>query len=49
MARFYYFKKLNEFYLDNDNAILGELSKKHEFSLEEQQRNSWISQIKLLK
>ena len=49
MSRFYYRNKICDFLIDSNNSILGELSKKHEFSLEEQQKNSWVAQIELLK
>jgi hypothetical protein len=49
MARFYYFKTIRDFLSDDSSYILGELVKKHEFSLEEQQKNSWMTQINLLK
>ena len=34
---------------ESPKSILGELTSNHEFSLEEQQKNSWIIQINLLK
>jgi hypothetical protein len=49
MARFYYHNQINEFLMAPNNLILGELVKGHEFSLEEQQKNSWNIQIALLK
>jgi hypothetical protein len=49
MARFYYHNKIKEFLTASGSLIMGELVKGHEFSLEEQQRNSWNAQIALLK
>jgi hypothetical protein len=49
MARFYYHNKIKEFLTVPDSLILGELVKGHEFSLEEQQKNSWNIQVVLLK
>ncbi|NTV12712.1 MAG: DUF2075 domain-containing protein [Desulfobulbaceae bacterium] len=49
MSRYYYKNNISGFLLDPTNLILGKLTEKHEFSLEEQQRNSWITQIEALK
>lgn len=49
MARFYYFETIDNYLRQNDSEILGLLVKNHEFSLEEQQKNSWMIQIRLLK
>ena len=49
MPRSYYSKNLKEFLNDENNAILGELTKNHSFSLEEQQRDAWRQQILILK
>jgi hypothetical protein len=49
MSRFYYYRDIAEFITDSDSFILGELATKHEFSLEEQQRNAWTIEIKQLK
>lgn len=49
MARAYYFKSIIEFLADDENFILGELASKHEFALEEQQRNAWLIQIRSAK
>lgn len=49
MARSYYSKNLKEFLIDDNNRILGELTKNHQFALEEQQRNAWIKEIEILK
>lgn len=48
MNRSYYSESIPRFLSDNINSILGELTKHHQFTLEEQQRNSWIEQIKIL-
>jgi len=49
MSRAYYFKSIREFLADSENHILGELASKHEFKLEEQQRNAWLAQIQFAK
>jgi DUF2075 family protein len=49
VSRSYYSKRLQEFLVEDKDKILGELNKNHQFALEEQQRNAWISQIKILK
>ena len=49
MKRSYYSKPLNQFLVDEPRNILGELTKNHEFNLEEQQKNAWIRQIDILK
>lgn len=48
MSRYYYKNDICRFLFASPNLILGELASHHEFSLEEQQKNSWIEQIKLL-
>lgn len=49
MKRAYYSNTLKNFLLDSESSILGELVRHHGFALEDLQRNSWISQIKILK
>jgi DUF2075 family protein/DNA polymerase III delta prime subunit len=49
MPRSYYSQNLEDFFTDNTNFILGKLTKNHQFTLEEQQRNTWIKQIDILK
>lgn len=49
MSRYYYRKDITGFLIEPTLSILGELVKRHEFTLEEQQRNAWIEQIELLK
>lgn len=49
MTRAYYFKPISGFMADTDNHVLGELTRQHEFSLEEQQRNAWLVQIRSIK
>ncbi|MEY3862478.1 MAG: hypothetical protein RIR60_844 [Pseudomonadota bacterium] len=49
MSRYYYRKIISDFQDESPKSILGELTSNHEFSLEEQQKNSWIIQINLLK
>ena len=45
MSRYYYKNNIDGFLAESTDAILGKLTAKHEFALEEQQRNSWITQI----
>lgn len=47
--RAYYFNSIAGFIADSSAQILGELSSRHEFALEEQQKNAWQTQIQLLK
>jgi hypothetical protein len=49
MKRAYYANTINNFLQDPENSILGELVRKHEFALEDLQRNAWIAQIQILK
>ena len=49
MGRAYYSRPISKFLNDNESFILGELSKFNQFSLEEQQRNALIKQIRILK
>lgn len=49
MARFYYHQAIRAFLADSEEGILGALADRHEFNLEEQQRNAWRTQIRLLK
>ncbi len=50
MQRAYYRNSITEFLKDNTNSILGELSYNHSnHTLNELQRNAWISQIQILK
>lgn len=49
MSRAYYSASLDKFLNDSSDSILGELTRQHQFSLEDLQRNAWISQIKILK
>lgn len=49
MSRAYYFNSIGGFIADPENHILGELASKHEFALEEQQRNAWLIQIRTTK
>ena len=45
----YYSAYVSRFLQENENMILGIMAKKHEFPLEDLQRNAWISQISILK
>jgi len=49
MSRAYYSGTLEKFKNDSPDLILGELTRNHQFALEDLQRNAWISQIHLLK
>ncbi|MEK6964467.1 MAG: DUF2075 domain-containing protein [Nanoarchaeota archaeon] len=49
MGRSYYSKSISHFLADDATNILGELTRNHEFNLEEQQKNAWIKQIEILK
>ena len=49
MSRAYYSATFEKFQNDRDDLILGELTRNHQFALEDLQRNAWISQISLLK
>jgi len=49
MKRSYYSKSIKQFLLDEPEKILGELTRNHEFNLEEQQRNAWVREINILK
>ena len=49
MSRYYYRSGIANFLLESSESILGKLAGGHEFSLEEQQKNSWLTQIHLLK
>lgn len=49
MSRFYYKNNIALFLIETTESILGKLSANNQFALEEQQRNSWITQIESLK
>jgi len=49
MERSYYSSSLQQFLKDDSDFILGQLTKNHQFVLEEQQRNAWLKQIVILK
>lgn len=49
MSRAYYSASLEKFFNDSSDSILGELTRQHQFALEDLQRNAWISQIEILK
>lgn len=49
MSRAYYCATAAEFQDHKKELILGELTKHHQFALEDLQRNAWISQIDILK
>ena len=49
MERSYYQNYIDGFLKDSEDKILGVLAKNNEFELEDNQRRSWIKQIKILK
>ncbi len=49
MKRSYYSNSITGFLSENENTILGELSRHHSFALESLQKNAWIKQIQILK
>ena len=49
MNRAYYSAPTEKFLKDDSDLILGELSRHHQFALEELQKNAWIVQIEILK
>ena len=49
MVKLGYESSVNEFKNDNNNYILGELTKNYNFELRDLQKNAWISQINILK
>ena len=49
MNRAYYSASVDKFLSDDSDLILGELTRHHQFALEDLQRNAWISQINILK
>lgn len=49
MSRAYYSARLEKFRSEQDDLILGELTRHHQFALEDLQKNAWISQIRILK
>lgn len=49
MSRAYYSASIQRFLDDSTHQILGELTQHHQFALEDLQKNSWITQIQILK
>ncbi len=49
MQRAYYSDTIAAFLAESENSIFGALTKRHEFALDELQKNSWLSQIRILK
>lgn len=49
MQRAYYKSDICKFIAECDNTILDSLSLHHSYSLEELQKNAWVSQMKILK
>ncbi len=49
MARAYYSNDFENFGKDHPDQILGEMTRHHSFSLDELQRNAWLSEISILK
>ena len=49
MSRAYYSASVEMFQSDSNDFILGQLTRHHQFALEDLQRNAWIAQISILK
>ena len=49
MQRAYYKNNIKNFIKDGENSILGSLSLHHNHTLEDLQKNAWLSQITILK
>lgn len=49
MGRAYYSASVEKFYSDSDDFILGQLTRHHQFALEDLQRNAWIAEVTILK
>jgi len=49
MARSYYNTRVSDFIEEAPHSILGKLTENHPFALEDLQRNSWITEISMLK
>lgn len=49
MSREYYSASVEEFIDAKPDLILGELTRNHQFALEDLQRNAWVSQVEILK
>lgn len=49
MKRSYYQNSIENYIKENSNSIFGQLSKNHQHTLEDLQKNAWIKQIEILK
>jgi hypothetical protein len=49
MTRSYYSNTISDFLNDDNDKILGQLIRNHDFAAENLQRNAWIKQIEILK
>jgi hypothetical protein len=49
MDRAYYDNYLYHFLAHDDDAILGQMARKHQFALDDLQKNAWLSQTRILK
>lgn len=49
MKRSYYQDSIDNYIKEDSNSILGQLSKNHQHTLEDLQKNAWIKQIEILK
>ena len=47
--RSYYFADIQTFLKTDDNSIIGQMAQKHHHTLEQLQKNAWLSQIQILK
>jgi len=48
MKRSYYSSRIATFLADDENAILGQLTKSSGFAVEQPQRDAWLTQIQAL-
>lgn len=49
MKRSYYHNSIENYIKEDSNSIFGQLSKNHQHTLEDLQKNAWIKQIEILK
>jgi hypothetical protein len=48
LSRSYYSNSINKFVLEDEDKILGELTREHNHALEDPQKNAWLKQIQIL-
>lgn len=49
MHRAFYSNTINDFLIESENEILGKLASENPFTLEQQQRDAWIEEVRILK